>query len=196
MNTMNKQTSGAETAPEAQPNPADATGTGTTGDRIAELEARITALEAEAQANQDAWLRARADGENLRKRAQIDIANAHKYANEGFATALLPVRDALEAALATPNATEEALRSGVELTLRQLVAAFDKHQVREVSALNEKFDPNRHQAMMLVESDQPAQTVVQVLQKGYLIADRVLRPSLVAVARAKADAPDGGAAPG
>jgi molecular chaperone GrpE len=139
--------------------------------------------ELQAQEHHDAWLRAKAEADNIRKRAQSDVANAHKYALEGFGSALLPVRDSLEAALAAENSTLEALRQGVELTLKQLDAAFDKSAIREINPLGEKFDPHKHQAMTTVESDKPANTVVHVLQKGYQLHDRVLRPALVTVSK-------------
>ena len=146
------------------------------------------ALEAarnEAAQSRDALLRALADGENIRRRAQTDLANAHKYAIENFATNLLAVKDTLEMALNDKASTTEQIKMGVDLTLRNLSAAFDKAKIVEVSPVNQKFDPNRHQAMSEVDSDQPSGTVVQVFQKGYMIADRVLRPAMVAVARAK-----------
>jgi molecular chaperone GrpE len=145
----------------------------------------IRRLELQAQEHYDAWLRAKAEADNIRKRAQADVANAHKYAVEGFATELLPVRDALEAALATENSTLESLRQGVELTLKQVNAAFDKFAVREVNPVGDKFDPHRHQAMTTVESDKAPNTVVHVLQKGYTLNDRVLRPALVTVSKAR-----------
>jgi molecular chaperone GrpE len=143
----------------------------------------IRRLELQAQEHYDAWLRAKAEGDNIRKRAQADIANAHKYALESFAAELLPVRDALEAALTSDNTTIEALRQGVELTLKQLNAAFDKGAIKEVNPAGEKFDPHRHQAMTTVESDKAPNTVVHVLQKGYTLHERVLRPALVTVAK-------------
>jgi len=147
----------------------------------------IRKLELQAQEHHDAWLRAKADADNIRKRAQADIANAHKYALEGFAGDLLPVRDALEAALAADNSTLESLRQGVELTLKQINSVFEKSAIRELNPLGEKFDPHRHQAMTTVASDQAPNTVVHVLQKGYLLHDRVLRPALVAVAKPHGD---------
>jgi len=147
------------------------------------LEELLKKAEATAREHQEAWLRAKADSENVRKRAQTDIANAHKYALEGFASELLGVRDSLEAALASQNATPEALRSGVELTLKQLSAAFEKFSVREINPLGERFDPHRHQGISMVESDAEPNTVVGVLQKGYLLNDRVIRPALVSVAK-------------
>jgi molecular chaperone GrpE len=139
--------------------------------------------ETEAAELRDAWLRAKAETDNVRKQAQNDIAKAHKYAIERFAQELLTVRDALELALATPHDTTEALKDGVELTLKNLKAAFDKARIVEINPAGEKYDPHRHQAMTMIESDQPAGTIVQVFQKGYLLNDRVLRPALVAVAK-------------
>jgi molecular chaperone GrpE len=152
------------------------------------LEELLEKAEAAAQEHRDAWLRAKADADNIRKRAQSDLANAHKYALENFSVELIPVRDSLEAALATQNATPEALRSGVELTLKQLTAAFEKYSVREISPLGEKFDPHKHQSINMVESDAEPNTVVGVLQKGYSLNDRILRPALVSIAKPKASA--------
>ena len=113
------------------------------------------------------------------------MTKAHTFAVEGLSSELLAERDLLEAALGTPNATLDNLRSGVEITLRQLTSVLERHSIREVNPVGEKFDPHRHQAMSLVESDQTPNTVVQVFQKGYLLHDRVLRPAMVAVAKAK-----------
>lgn len=138
-----------------------------------------------AQEHHDAWLRAKADTENMRKRAQIDVANAHKYALEKFAHQLLPVRDSLEAALASPNLSLESLKSGVELTLKQLVSAFDKVNIREINPLGEALDPHKHEAMSTVESDAAPNSIVNVFQKGYELNDRLVRPALVSVAKSK-----------
>jgi molecular chaperone GrpE len=148
--------------------------------------AALAAAEAKAAEHYDAFLRAKAEADNVRKRAQEDIARAHKYAIEGFAAELLPVRDSLEAALAVETATPAALKSGVELTLKQLAAVFDKSNLREINPAGEKFDPHRHQAISMLPSDHEPGTVINVLQKGYLLADRVIRPALVTVAQAKA----------
>ena len=113
------------------------------------------------------------------------MAKAHKFAVESFSTELLAVRDSLEAALAVQNATIETMRSGVEITLRQLAGVFDKFAVRPIDPVGEKFDPHRHQAMSIVDADEPPNTVVTVFQKGYLLHDRVLRPALVTVAKPK-----------
>ena len=139
--------------------------------------------ELQVQEHHDAWLRAKAEADNIRKRAQADIANAHKYGQESFAAALLPVHDSLEAALAADNTTLEALRQGVELTLRQLDSAFDKFNLKPISPVGEKFDPHKHQAMTTVASDKAPNSVVHVLQKGYQLHDRVLRPALVTVSK-------------
>ena len=148
-------------------------------------EERLAQAEQKAQENHDAWLRAKAEAENARKRAQEDISKAHKFAVESLASELLPVRDSLEAALAVESATLETYRSGVELTLRQLVAVFEKSHLREINPVGEKFDPHRYQAISMLPSDQEANTVINVLQKGYLLHDRVVRPALVTVSKAK-----------
>ena len=150
-------------------------------DPAPDLAEILRKAETEVADLRDAWLRAKAETENLRRQAQADVTRAHKYATERFAADLLSVRDALEQTLATDQATTEQLREGVELTLRTLTAAFDKQSIAVIEPLGEKFDPNRHQAMTMVPSSKPAQTVVQVFQKGYLLNDRVLRPALVAV---------------
>jgi len=150
-----------------------------------ELEERLRKAELAAGEHHDAWLRAKAETENVRKRSQTEIANAHKFAVESFASDLLPVKDALEAALASETATVEAMRSGVELTLRQLKTVFEKFNLMEIDPAGQKFDPHRHQAISVAESDAEPNTVVQVLQKGYLLHDRVVRPALVTVAKAR-----------
>ena len=134
----------------------------------------------------DAYLRAKAEAENTRRRSEDEIAKARKYAIEAFADSLVPVKDSLEAALAIQAATNEQLLEGVHATLRQLGAALERNKVIEVAPpAGTKFDPHQHQAISVVPADQEANTVVAVLQKGYLIADRVLRPALVTVAGPK-----------
>jgi molecular chaperone GrpE len=146
------------------------------------LEQRLVEAETRAAEYHEMALRARAEMENLRKRGQLDVAAAHKYANEGFAESLLPVRDSLEMALKVETPTVENLCEGVEATLRLLSAAFDRHKLMAIDPVGEKFDPNRHQAISMVPAgDVPPNHVVSVLQKGYLINDRVLRPALVTV---------------
>jgi molecular chaperone GrpE len=178
-------------APEVAAPSAPAAGPGADAASAAPLppepdrEAILSKLEAEAAELRDAWLRARADVENVRKQAATDVARAHKFAIERFASDLLAVKDALESSLAAEGASTEALRAGVELTLKQLAAAFEKAQIVEIDAVGRKFDPHRHQAMTVVDAGLPANTVAQVFQKGYLLNDRVLRPAMVAVAKAK-----------
>lgn len=149
------------------------------------LEDMLKQAELLAQEHHDAWLRAKADAENIRKRAQEDIAKAHKFAVDGFSSEMLAVKDSLEAALANRDTAIENIVSGVELTLKQLVSVFDKFSVAEINPVGEKFDPHKHQAMSMVEADAEPNTVVLVLQKGYRLHDRVLRPALVTVAKAK-----------
>ncbi|HEX2827913.1 MAG TPA: nucleotide exchange factor GrpE [Burkholderiales bacterium] len=162
---------------EAQEAAAAATG----GD----LEERLKKAEEAAQTHQDAYLRARAETDNVRKRSQTEIANAHKFAIESFTNELLAVKDSLEAGLGAENASVESMRAGVELTLRQLKAVFEKFNVSEVDPTGQKFDPHRHQAISTVEADAEPNTVVQTLQKGYLLHDRVIRPALVIVSKSE-----------
>ncbi len=148
------------------------------------LEQRCADAEAKAAEMQDAFLRAKADGENTRRRAQEDIARAHKFAIESFAEAMVPVKDSLEMALKVETPSIESLKEGVEMTLKQLSSAFEKNRLIEISPeQGEKLDPMKHQAISMVPSEQEANTVVTVLQKGYMIADRLLRPALVIVAQ-------------
>jgi len=154
----------------------------TLGDAAALLEAQARVTE-----YHDAFLRAKAEMENIRRRAQEDIAKTHKYAVENFAESLVPVVDSLEAALATPAATPEQMRAGVEITLRQLLSAFERARLTPIDPQGERFDPNRHQAISMVPSSAvAAQHVVSVLQKGWVIADRVLKPALVTVSNGEA----------
>ena len=148
-------------------------------------EDRIAKLEADLGTAKEEFLRAKAETENTRRRAQTDIANAHKYATENFAESLLAVKDSLEAALKDQSAAIDTLKSGVELTLRQLNSAFEKGRVTELNPLDEKFDPNKHQAISAVEADGEPNRVLTVLQKGYQLNERVLRPALVTVSKAK-----------
>jgi molecular chaperone GrpE len=169
-------------------NPQAATGSAQPGDpsakpstvtdplqKLAELEARHTEMA-------DAYLRAKAEAENTRRRADDEIAKARKFALESFAESLLPVKDSLEAAITMPSATPEQLLEGVHATLRQLTQALERNKVTEINpAAGTRFDPHRHQAISVVPAAQEPNTVVSVLQKGYAIADRVLRPALVTV---------------
>jgi molecular chaperone GrpE len=162
----------------------DAGGAGEPGS--ADLEQRLQQAEQAARENHDAYLRAKAECDNFRKRSQTEIANAHKYAVESFASELIAVKDSLEAALASESATAENMRAGVELTLKQLRSAFEKFNVRDIEPVGEKFDPHFHQAISMVEAPAEPNTVVQVLQKGYLLHERVIRPALVIVSKGKA----------
>ncbi len=148
-------------------------------------EETIVALEAQIKEFQDQFLRAKAEVENARRRSMEDVAKAHKFAIEGFAENLLPVLDSLNAALTDSGTDSAKMKEGIELTLKQLVSALEKGKVLEINPVGEKFDPHRHQAIAMVPHEQEANTVVTVLQKGYLIADRVLRPALVTVSQPK-----------
>lgn len=147
-----------------------------------DLEAQLAAAEQEIARYHDELLRARAEIENVRRRAQEDVAKARKFGIESFAESLIPVRDSLEAALALTDQTADAWKDGVEATLRQLNGAFERNQMREVAPVpGDKFDPHFHQAISSVPSEQPSGCIVEVLQKGYTISERVLRPALVTV---------------
>ena len=154
-------------------------------DILPSLTEQLRQTELKAAEHHDAWLRAKAETENVRRRAQDHIAKAGKFAADKYAQAMLLVKDSLEAALATDNATLESLKQGVELTLKQLVSAFQSANVTEVNPLGEKFDPNKHQAISAVEADGEPNTVINVLQKGYLLHERTIRPALVVVSKAK-----------
>ncbi|MEN9419948.1 MAG: hypothetical protein RI988_3569 [Pseudomonadota bacterium] len=148
---------------------------------------QLAALEARHAEVSDAYLRAKAEAENTRRRADEEISKARKFAVEAFAESLLPVCDSLEAALANPGAAPEKILEGVGATLRQLHAALERSKVVPIAPpAGTRFDPHHHQAISMVPADQEPNTVVGVLQKGYLIAERVLRPALVTVAAPKA----------
>ncbi|HTP62238.1 MAG TPA: nucleotide exchange factor GrpE [Burkholderiales bacterium] len=152
-------------------------------------EKSLDKLLAEAQARideqKDAWMRAMAEAENARKRARADVEAAHKFAVERMAESLLPVMDSLEASLAAAEGAPQALRDGVEITLKQLKTAFQKASLAEIApAAGQRFDPNMHQAMAAVESAAEPNTIVALMLKGYRLHDRVLRPALVTVAKA------------
>ena len=170
------------TDPQGTAAPEDAAAGATTADPAAEL----AALQAKHAEVADAYLRAKAEAENTRRRADEEMAKARKFAVESFAESLLPVTDSLEAAIAIPDATAAQVLEGVHATLRQLLAALERHKVVPIAPpAGTKFDPHHHQAISMVPAEQEANTVVAVLQKGYLIADRVLRPALVTVAAPK-----------
>jgi molecular chaperone GrpE len=150
------------------------------------LEAKLAELEAKHVEVADAYLRSKAEAENIRRRAEEEISKARKFAVESFAESMLPVKDSMEAALANPGAPVEKVLEGVQATLRQLASALERNKVLEINPpVGTKFDPHQHQAISMVPAEQDPNTVVTVLQKGYLIADRVLRPALVMVAAPK-----------
>ncbi len=154
-------------------------------ERIAELEAALAESQTKAQENFDQFLRAKAEMENVRRRSAEDVLKAQKFGVEKIAEALLAVKDSMDAALVVENTSVESFKTGVELTARQLTNVFEKFSIKEENPTGAKFDPTRHQAIAALESDQVPNTVVNVMQKGYLLHDRVLRPALVAVAKEK-----------
>ena len=185
-NSANETPAGELSAPDsqaAQQNSQQQTAEEPALEMATSPEERLKKAELAAAEHHDAWLRAKADADNIRKRARGEIASAHKFAVEGFASELLAVKDSLEAALAADNASVESMGSGVELTLKQLAGVFERFNLAEINPVGQKFDPHRHQAISTMESDAEPNTVVQVLQKGYLLHDRVIRPALVIVAK-------------
>jgi molecular chaperone GrpE len=183
---MSESASTPPTPPSAQPG-AEESGAGTTeNEALSQLQAEFAVLQAKSSEMADQYLRAKAEAENARRRAEEEISKARKFAVESFAESLLPVADSLEAGLAIQDATPEQIREGAEATLRQLVAALERNKVIAINpAAGAKFDPHHHQAISVVPSEQEANTVVGVLQKGYSIVERVLRPALVTVAAPK-----------
>jgi len=149
-------------------------------------EQEIADLNQKLAEMQDNFLRAKAEGENIRRRAVEDIAKAHKFAIESFAEHLVPVTDSLYAALGAEAVDAKAFKEGLEITLKQLLSAFEKGRLTEINpAVGDKFDPHHHQAIASVPSEQDSNTVVSVLQRGYSISDRILRPALVTVSAPK-----------
>ena len=169
---------------DASPEELEAALAANASDDLGRPQAELEELKAKSADLADQYLRAKADAENMRRRAEEEVAKARKFGIESFAESLLPVIDSLDAALAIQNATPEQLREGSDATLRQLNSALERNKVLAINpAAGEKFDPHHHQAISMVPADQPANTVVAVLQKGYVIADRILRPALVTVAQ-------------
>ena len=155
-------------------------------DALTVAQAELATLQAKNTELADSYLRAKAETDNARRRADDEVAKARKFALESFAESLLPVADSLEAGLALQDATPEQIREGAEATLKQLKSALERNKVIEINpASGARFDPHQHQAISMVPSEQEANTVVSVLQKGYSIVERVLRPALVTVAAAK-----------
>lgn len=194
-NTSNSNPGTANVMPTAEALAAAAAAMGTdtqaapapaTQDPLADAQAELANIKAQNATLADQYLRAQADVQNARRRADEEISKARKFAVEGFADSLLPVLDSLEAGLAIQSATPEQIREGAEATLRQLKSALERNKVVDINpAAGAKFDPHHHQAISVVPAQQEANTVVTVLQKGYLIADRVLRPALVTVTAPK-----------
>lgn len=177
-----------ETPPQADPNnPASAAdGQADAAEAIVPLEVQLAELQARHTEVSDAYLRAKAEVENIRRRSEEEMSKARKFAVEAFAESLLPVADSLEAALANDKAAAAQMLDGVAATLRQLQQALERNKVVVVNPpTGTRFDPHQHQAISMVPAEQEANTVVGVLQKGYLIAERVLRPALVTVAAPK-----------
>ncbi len=151
-------------------------------DPLQQLQADLAAAQAQLAEHKDQVLRAHAEMENVRRRAQEEVSKARKFGIESFAEGLVPVKDSLEAALAQTEQSAQDMRAGIEMTLKQLVSAFERNHLKEIApSAGAKFDPHQHQAIATVPAEQESNTVVQTLQKGYLIADRVLRPALVTV---------------
>lgn len=162
---------GAETAANNQP------------EVMPSLAEMLQESERKAQEHYDAWMYAKAEGENIRRRAAEDVSKAQKFAVERFSSEMLAVRDSLEAGLAVETENIESFKNGMELTLKQLASVFEKFSIAEVNPIGEKLDPHKHQAIGMLDSDQPANTVISVMQKGYTLNDRVLRPALVMVSK-------------
>lgn len=153
---------------------------------LAQAQADLADQKAKNADLADQYLRAKAEVENARRRADEEVAKARKFAVEGFAESLLPVADSLEAGLTIKDASIEQVREGAQATLRQLLAALERNKVLAINpAPGTKFDPHQHQAISVVPAQQEPNTVVTVLQKGYLINERVLRPALVTVTAAQ-----------
>ena len=165
------------------PEEVEAAMTANASDEMARLQGELAELKAKSADLADQFLRAKAEAENARRRADEEVAKARKFGIESFAESLLPVCDSLDAALAIKEATPQQLREGADATLRQLITALERNKVQAINpGAGDKFDPHQHQAISMVPAAQEANTVVAVLQKGYVIADRVLRPALVTVA--------------
>ena len=175
--------------PPLSPEELEAAAAANEADAAAQLDnalGEVETLKTKVAELTDQALRAQAEAQNARRRADDEIAKIRKFAVESFAESLLPVLDSLEAGLKVDNASAEQLREGTEATLRQLLAALERNKVVEVNpAAGDRFDPANQQAISMVPADQEANTVVSVLQKGYTIADRVLRPALVTVTAPK-----------
>lgn len=182
------ETAADHSAPDA---PADA---GETAEAENDLALALAQAEAKAQDHWDKFLRATAEADNARRRAEREVTAAHKYGVEKFARELLGVRDALELGLKSadaPEANADSLKEGMTLTLKQLNGAMDKMAIKQVDPVGEAFNPEHHEAVTMIENgDVAPNTVIDVMQKGYLLADRLLRPAMVVVAKAPAKPAD------
>ena len=178
-------TESLENQPQAEENQTNQEAAASAPETMPSLEELLKAAELKAAEHHDAWLRAKAEGENIRRRAQEDVVKAGKFAVEKFAGELLAVKDSLEAALANEKQDAETLKAGVELTLKQLASAFEKSSLNEINPVGQKFDPHKHQAISQIPGPEGTEsnTVLTVLQKGYALHDRVVRPALVVVAQ-------------
>src|SRR5512135_94652 len=154
-------------------------------DSTPSLEDMLKEAERKAQEHYDAWMYAKAESENIRRRAAEDVSKAQKFAVERFSNEMLAVKDSLEAGMAVQTENIESFKSGMELTLKQLSGVFEKFNIKEINPIGERLDPHKHQAIGMLESDQPVNTVVSVMQKGYSLNERVLRPALVMVSKGK-----------
>ena len=162
--------------PQQLETPIDESNVQTPDDRIAELEAALEEAKASV-------LYTKAEGENIRRRANDDIDKARKFALEKFSGELLAVKDSLDAAVLIEAADVQSYKDGIQITIKQLVSVFEKFNIAEVNPVGEKFDPNKHQAISMLENSGEPNTVTSVLQKGYTLNERVLRPALVMVAK-------------
>ena len=175
-----------ENKPQDDSNPAETAENTATEEVMPSLEESLQAAERKAQEHYDAWMYAKAESENIRRRAADDVSRAQKFAVERFSNEMLAVKDSLEAGLAVETAAVESFKSGMELTLKQLSSVFEKFNILEINPVGEALDPHKHQAISMVDSEQAANTVVSVMQKGYALNGRVLRPALVLVSKGQA----------
>ncbi len=155
---------------------------------VAELETKLADALANAEKLKDEWLRAKAETDNIRRRSAEDVLKAQKFGVEKMADSLLAVKDSLDAALVVENPSLESFKEGIDITARQLTGVFERFSIVEINPAGAKFDPTKHQAIAALESEQEPNTVLNVMQKGYTLHDRVLRPALVTVAKAKSAA--------
>jgi molecular chaperone GrpE len=171
-----------ENTPQTEQQPANSEAP---AEAMPSMEEMLKTAELKAQEHYDAWMYAKAEGENIRRRAAEDVSKAQKFAVERFSNEMLAVKDSLEAAMTVQTDNIESFKSGMELTLKQLSSVFEKFNIKEINPVGEKLDPHKHQAIGVLESEQEANTVVNVMQKGYSLNDRILRPALVMVAKGK-----------